>query len=684
MAGHLNVGQRRFDRAEAHYRRVVEIQPGHGEAARFLQAVAQRTATPAGSAPPADDHHRARELAEAGRFDEAAAILTELGRQRPDDAVVHNDLGVVLYQAGEKGRALTHYRRAAELAPEEITFQKNLADFLYVENGDVAEALKVFVRILDRHPDDVETLLTTGHICVSLERFEDAAHFYQRVLEVEPWHGDARRFLDAVEKRREENGPTGSFAAAEASASQPQAEEPADDTAALRRAVEENPDDAQAHSRLGEALHQAGEIEAARRHLETAARLAPNDAGIQKQMADFTYVALGRAEEALTRYEALADADPADTEIQLLAGHLAVSLGRLDAAEARYRQVMRVEPWHPDAGRYLDALGRHRAEAAPAAPVDPEETHGLALALAEAGDAEGAAAALESLVAAHGDHALAHNDLGVLYGRLSRWDRALAHYQRAAALAPENGLFQKNLADCLAGTQGRHQAALEIYVNLLAADPFDVEALLGTGQVCAALDRPADAEHFYQRALEAEPWNSDARALLDALGPAQAAVAVDADELLEQAGQAASAGREEEAIRTLERLVHVDPDHARARNDLGVLCFRAGRLDEAEEHYARAAALAPGETLYQKNLADFYAMALGRVQEALEIYVNLLAADPYDVEALMATGQICAALDRAEDAEHFFQRALEAEPWNADARQLLDRLGSGTKAAAFP
>ena len=42
-------------------------------------------------------------------------------------------------------------------------------------------------------------------------------------------------------------------------------------------------------------------------------------------------------------------------------------------------------------------------------------------------------------------------------------------------------------------------------------------------------------------------------------------------------------------------------------------------------------------------MADFYYVELGRIEDALKIYVNILKTDPQDVEVLMATGHICQA-----------------------------------------
>ena len=51
-------------------------------------------------------------------------------------------------------------------------------------------------------PNDIDTLLITGHICTAIERFEDAVSFYHKVLNIEPENLDARQNLEALEKRK--------------------------------------------------------------------------------------------------------------------------------------------------------------------------------------------------------------------------------------------------------------------------------------------------------------------------------------------------------------------------------------------------------------------------------------------------------------------------------------------------
>ena len=125
----------------------------------------------------------------------------DVSKNIPGLWAAHNDLGVLRFKEGEKEKALEHYEQAARLEPENAIFQKNLADFYYVELGRVEEAMELYIKILGIHPADIEVLFTLGSICESLEKFKDAKFFYERVLELEPWNAGARERLGDLGKR---------------------------------------------------------------------------------------------------------------------------------------------------------------------------------------------------------------------------------------------------------------------------------------------------------------------------------------------------------------------------------------------------------------------------------------------------------------------------------------------------
>jgi len=146
------------------------------------------------------------------------------------------------------------------------------------------------------------------------------------------------------------------------------------------------------------------------------------------------------------------------------------------------------------------------------------------------------------------------------------------------------------------------------------------------------------------------------------------------EEIYQKVQRLGNDGRQEEAVGELEKLLEKDPDFAMAHNDLGILYYNQGNQEKALNHYEQAVRIEPHNLTFQKNLADFYLVESGRIEDALAIYNKVLEVDFGDVEALMSMGLICKALEKPEDARHFYNRVLVHEPWNVDARQQLENL----------
>ncbi|HON00529.1 MAG TPA: tetratricopeptide repeat protein, partial [Acidobacteriota bacterium] len=78
-----------------------------------------------------------------------------------------------------------------------------------------------------------------------------------------------------------------------------------------------------------------------------------------------------------------------------------------------------------------------------------EAHEGILKLLVAAGKRAEAGFALEKLVESYPGYPPAYNDLGVLYGESGEVSKALAAYEKAVSLDPENATFRKNLADHL-------------------------------------------------------------------------------------------------------------------------------------------------------------------------------------------------------------------------------------------
>jgi Flp pilus assembly protein TadD len=459
------------------------------------------------------------------------------------------------------------------------------------------------------------------------------------------------------------------------------------------------------YEQLAAIYYSRGERDKAMEMYREAARVSPGDVGVQKAFADFMYVALGRPKEALPLYQRVLDLKPGDVETLQILGNLCTSQQMCGEARTYYNRLLDVEPWNMAARKSLQALPNkcsnnstfkevvmaaqksisHGEDDSVNAAIDtivkmkqdamagrksskPRLPYSEIQKLASSGQDDKAIEALEQLVASEPDNALAHNDLGVIYARSGNPQKALRHYRRAVDLDPVTIIYQKNLADLLFVVEGDAEGALQIYVKVLKSMPKDVETLNAIALVCSSLGRIDDAREFYGLILEIEPWNQAIRSQRDALqGRGAHQVSYEAAQTLIREGKAA------EAIRTLEEFVQSVPDHAAAHNDLGVLYCQVGRVDDAQKQHETAARLDPGNVVFQKNLAEYYSVVRGQNEDALRILVDVLRKNPRDADTLMSIGKICEMMGRANDAQEFFKKALEVEPWNQSAREQLQR-----------
>ncbi len=84
----------------------------------------------------------------------------------------------------------------------------------------------------------------------------------------------------------------------------------------------------------------------------------------------------------------------------------------------------------------------------------------------------------------------------------------------------------------------------------------------------------------------------------------------------------------EGALNAFKKALEKDPSNANTHNDLGVLYYNQRDKKKALKYYQKAAELGPENITFQKNLADFYYVEMGRVEDALRIYVKILECEP--------------------------------------------------------
>ena len=142
------------------------------------------------------------------------------------------------------------------------------------------------------------------------------------------------------------------------------------------------------------------------------------------------------------------------------------------------------------------------------------------------------------------------------------------------------------------------------------------------------------------------------------------------DALYERAKRLSSDGKLREAIEVYLKLLDQEPDHLRARNNLGFLHDRLGDHEAALAEYEAAERLDPDDVRLQCNIAAVQA-SLGRYAEAEERLKDALHADPKNADAHENLGLVQFKKGLYQEAAVELQRAAELDPERATAYLYL-------------
>ncbi|MEA3399752.1 MAG: protein kinase [Armatimonadota bacterium] len=166
----------------------------------------------------------------------------------------------------------------------------------------------------------------------------------------------------------------------------------------------------------------------------------------------------------------------------------------------------------------------------------------------------------------------------------------------------------------------------------------------------------AAAERAYRRAIDRKPRQA---------------------QLHNELGDVLAVGnRFDEAVTEYREAVQLDPGADDAWHDLGVSLAALGRRREARQALERAVELTDRDELRLSARIHLGAIAAeeGRVQEAIDIWEEVLRDDPGLIPVRMALASAYASHSRYEQAEQHLRAVLSIEPGMREAENLLSRV----------
>jgi Flp pilus assembly protein TadD len=303
--------------------------------------------------------------------------------------------------------------------------------------------------------------------------------------------------------------------------------------------------------------------------------------------------------------------------------------GRLDDAEALYRDILRE------------------------APQQPHALHLLGVRVMQAGRHPEAIDLIGRAVAVDGSNAAFHSNLALAYLNAGLLTEAETHCREALQLQPNFPDVLSNLGLVLRA-KGQLAAAADVLCAAARLQPRFADAFSNLGLVMLDQGRRDEAANAFREALRLEPNHADARRNLDALQTPKTLA---------------------EVLVTAREAVRRDPENADSQSELGHLLLGADQAEEALPHLQEALRLKSGDAEARRRLGLAW-QHLHQVDDATHCYREALRLDPSCVAARNNLAIALQAQGHLDEATREFTESLRIAPDNSQAIYSLSELSA--------
>jgi tetratricopeptide (TPR) repeat protein len=643
------------------------------------------------------------------RYEEAEKHLKRTVELKPDYTTGWKSLGMTYESRGMPEHAIRAYSESIKREPDDLPTRLKRA-YLYQRTDNLDAALVDFRHITRVYPRNPDAHIGAGLILMRKERYSEALVHLGAALDLtspsDPLYleilteiGHCNLNLKQYGKAREQFAQVLKLMPKNARAYEGQLqallaqEMEAEITPFLRNWANNLPDDPRPILQLARLYERNNNPRLAEEEYKTLLQKFPNQTEFVREYAQFL-TRQGRDEEAAQLYDQLLQNSPnevfallgkarlaekrndaqqalelyrkvlehdANNEIALLgAAAMYRKLEQTDAAIEIYRRMTLTETPHPLAFSSLISLYREQERTAELLEYLKQmaQRHGarflpiLASEMLQAGKGDEAVALFQDALEREPNNPQLHRLLGVIYETLKRPDDALRMYQQARALDPKDTWTLYHIAQ-IQSQQGQKEAAWETLVGALRSNPDDLSLYPMLERLAGEIGREAQYRALVQQLAQRDTPGQE---------PLKAYV-----ELLRREGKT------EDALALVQRRLRSQPDNQTLLNlQLGLL-NALGRHQQMLGVYAQLGRLNPQDMNLLRNWV-MHAEQYGSTVEVILALQALYKAAPDDISTGLKLARYLDLAGQRYRALELVRIMRDNFPMNEDIRKELERL----------
>ena len=247
--------------------------------------------------------------------------------------------------------------------------------------------------------------------------------------------------------------------------------------------------------------------------------------------------------------------------------------------------------------------------------------------------------------------------LGMLYSQQNKNELALDCIKKSIQLNIANPTYYSNYGLVLT-KQNKLQEAEQAYRKAIDLQPDYAEAWFNLGVVCFQQDNLKESEKAYKRAIANRP---DYIKALFNLASVQ--------DLL---------GKQDEATRTFETILKINPASPEAHNTLAAVFFKKGgndNLRKAEYHFWAALKIKPDYLPAYLGLGLLFEVG-NNIESAIKCYSKILEQEPTHIEAMRHLVYALIYDDQISNAQDYISQILDKDPVDGEVYVCLGEINT--------